>query len=114
MRTTIGIIRRIDDLGRIVIPKEVRERIYGKRDVTGEPMEFYLQSDNTIVLKPYKATNIWEPVVNANGELTEFICSCGCSSQSASNYCPDCGTKMDNSNIESEIRIRKAMARGSK
>ena len=46
MRTTIGIIRRIDDLGRIVIPKEVRERIYGKRDTTGEPMEFYLESNN--------------------------------------------------------------------
>lgn len=39
--------------------------------------------------------------------LTEFIRNCGCSSQGASNYCPDCGTKMDNSDIEE--RIQKAM-----
>ena len=35
------------------------------------------------------------------------MCDCGCSSQVASNYCPDCGTKMDNSDIEE--RIQKAI-----
>lgn len=102
-----GIVRRIDDLGRIVIPKEVRRKIYGKSDVEGQPMEFFLEKDDTIVLKPYRETNVWKPIVNAHGELTEFICNCGCSSQGASNYCPDCGTKMDNSDIEE--RIQKAI-----
>lgn len=32
-----GIIRRVDDLGRIVIPKEIRRQVFGKTDVTGEP-----------------------------------------------------------------------------
>ena len=45
--------------------------------------------------------------MNAHGELVEFICDCGCGSQAASNYCPDCGTKMDNSDIEE--RIQKAI-----
>lgn len=27
-----GIIRRVDDLGRIVIPKEIRKQIFGKTD----------------------------------------------------------------------------------
>ena len=46
-----------------------------------------------------------------NGELVEFICDCGCSSQAASKYCPDCGTKMDNSDIEERIQeaIHKAI-----
>ena len=38
MKTT-GIIRRIDDLGRVVIPKEIR-RSCGIRE--GEPLEIYL------------------------------------------------------------------------
>ncbi|RDU23413.1 hypothetical protein [Anaerosacchariphilus polymeriproducens] len=46
----------------------------------------------------------WEPVVDAYGDLKEFICSCGRGSKEASNYCPNCGTKMDNSNIEKEIK----------
>ena len=52
-----GIVRRIDDLGRIVIPKELREKVFGRRDATGEPMEFfYTKEDDNIVLiiKPYK------------------------------------------------------------
>lgn len=103
-----GIIRRIDDLGRIVIPKEIRKKIYGSVEkAEGKPMEFFVENDNTIVLKPYRETNVWEPIVNAHGELVEFICDCGCSSKAASNYCPDCGTKMDNSDIEE--RIQKAI-----
>lgn len=102
-----GIIRRFDDLGRITIPKEIRRKIYGSQYTEGQPMEISLISDGTIILKPHKETNKWEPVVNADGELTEFICTCGCSSQSASNYCPDCGLKMDNFDIEK--RIEKAI-----
>lgn len=38
-----GIIRRVDDLGRIVIPKEIRKQVFGKTDATGEPMEIFMR-----------------------------------------------------------------------
>lgn len=44
-----GVVRRIDDLGRIVIPKEIRKTL---RIKDGESLEFFLNSDN-IVLKKY-------------------------------------------------------------
>lgn len=50
-----GIIRRMDDLGRIVIPKGVRQNAFGKCDTTGMPFEIYWKADGTIILKPYKA-----------------------------------------------------------
>ena len=45
-----GIVRRIDDLGRIVIPKEIRRamRIY-----EGDPLEIFCDTDHNIVLKKY-------------------------------------------------------------
>ena len=45
-----GIVRRVDDLGRIVIPKEIRRTICIKE---GDPMELYLDEEGGIVLKPY-------------------------------------------------------------
>lgn len=57
MRAT-GIIRRIDDLGRIVIPKEVRQNAFGQCDIEGMPFEIYWEADGTIILKPYKAEEI--------------------------------------------------------
>ena len=47
-----GIVRRIDDLGRVVIPipKEVR-RICNLRE--GDPIEIYLGEDGEIILKKY-------------------------------------------------------------
>lgn len=59
MRAT-GIIRRIDDLGRIVIPKEVRRIAFGTSDTAGKPMEIYYEKDETIILKPYKVMGDWE------------------------------------------------------
>ena len=53
MKST-GIIRRIDDLGRIAIPKEVRIKAFGDGDATNKPMEVYYENDGTIILKPYK------------------------------------------------------------
>lgn len=52
-----GIIRRIDDLGRIVIPKNVRKEAFGTEDADGKPMEIFYEKDGTIILKPYEA---WE------------------------------------------------------
>ena len=44
-----GVVRRIDDLGRIVIPKEIRKTLRVK---DGESLEIYLDNDS-IVLKKY-------------------------------------------------------------
>ena len=46
---SIGIVRRIDDLGRVVIPKEIRRTL---RIREGDPLEIYVQGD-TILLKKY-------------------------------------------------------------
>ena len=53
-----GIVRRLDDLGRIVIPKEIR-RTCNLRE--GDPMELYLGEDDAIVLKKYDT----EPEITA-------------------------------------------------
>jgi AbrB family transcriptional regulator (stage V sporulation protein T) len=45
-----GIVRRIDDLGRIVVPKEIRRTL---RIREGAPLEIYTDKDGEIVLKKY-------------------------------------------------------------
>ncbi len=49
MRAT-GVVRRIDDLGRIVIPKEIRRTMRMKE---GDPLEIYTEPGGEIVLKKY-------------------------------------------------------------
>lgn len=56
-----GIIRRIDDLGRIVIPKEIRKNL---RIQKGENLELYTDNDNNIILKKYSQINKIEEVIN--------------------------------------------------
>ncbi len=45
-----GIIRRIDDLGRVVIPKEVRRTM---RIREGDPLEIYTDTDGSVTFKKY-------------------------------------------------------------
>ena len=54
-----GIVRRIDDLGRVVIPKEIRKTL---RIREGDPLEIFTDKDGEVILKKYS------PI----GELTEF------------------------------------------
>lgn len=54
-----GIVRRIDDLGRVVVPKEIRRTL---RIREGDPLEIFTDRDGEIVLKKYS------PI----GELSEF------------------------------------------
>lgn len=49
MRIT-GIIWRVDDLGRIVIPKEIRRQVFGKTDASGEPMEIFIDGENIVLI----------------------------------------------------------------
>lgn len=54
-----GVVRRIDDLGRIVIPKEIRKTLRIKE---GDPLEIFTDREGQIILKKYS------PI----GELSEF------------------------------------------
>lgn len=47
-----GVVRRIDDLGRIVIPIEIR-RSMNIRD--GDPLEIFVDKDGEVILKKYSA-----------------------------------------------------------
>lgn len=60
MKTT-GITRRIDDLGRIVIPKEIRKNMHIK---SGEMFEIFLEIPDVIVLKKYSVIKENEIVIN--------------------------------------------------
>jgi AbrB family transcriptional regulator (stage V sporulation protein T) len=45
-----GIVRRIDDLGRVVIPKEIRRTM---RIREGDPLEIYTSKDGEVIFKKY-------------------------------------------------------------
>ncbi len=54
-----GIVRRIDDLGRVVIPKEIRRTM---RIREGDPLEIFTDNDGEVIFKKYS------PI----GELSSF------------------------------------------
>lgn len=54
-----GIVRRIDDLGRVVIPKEIRRTL---RIREGDPLEIFTDREGGVILKKYS------PI----GDLSEF------------------------------------------
>lgn len=54
-----GIVRRIDDLGRVVIPKEIRRTL---RIREGDPLEIFTEKDGEVIFKKYSPM----------GELSEF------------------------------------------
>ena len=54
-----GIVRRIDDLGRVVIPKEIRRTL---RIREGDPLEIFTDREGEVIFKKYS------PI----GELSEF------------------------------------------
>ena len=62
MKTT-GIVRRIDDLGRIVIPKEIRRKLQLRE---GDPLEIYTDNDDCIIFKRLSP-------VKEKGESTESV-----------------------------------------
>ena len=54
-----GIVRRIDDLGRVVIPKEIR-RVLRIRD--GDPLEIYTAGDGEVIFKKYSPIGELAPI----------------------------------------------------
>lgn len=49
-----GIVRRIDDLGRVVIPKEIRRTL---RIREGDPLEIFIDREGEVILKKYSPIN---------------------------------------------------------
>ena len=63
MKST-GVVRRIDDLGRIVIPKEIRRNL---RIREGDSLEIYSQGSEGITLKKYSQ------VENIEGFINQYV-----------------------------------------
>ena len=73
-----GIVRRIDDLGRVVIPKEIRRTL---RIRDGDPLEIYTEKDGEVIFKKYSpmgdlhefAGRVCE-ALNKNTGFTAAVC----------------------------------------
>lgn len=59
-----GIVRKIDELGRIVIPKEIRKTMRIKE---GEPLEIYIEKTGEVILKKY------DPMSEQKEQIENFI-----------------------------------------
>ena len=97
-----GIVRRFDDLGRIVIPKELRRQIFGTPKTEDMLMEIFMDKD-TIVLRKYeenKADDVceWESDCHLeNDNPAEWLISPHNPKRIFSTdiiYCPYCGKKI--------------------
>lgn len=69
-----GIVRRVDDLGRIVIPKEIRRTLKIRE---GDPLEIYTEKDGGVIFRKYSpmgdlqdfATQICESIGANTGRI---------------------------------------------
>lgn len=70
-----GIVRRIDDLGRVVIPKEIRRTM---RIREGDPLEIYTDKDGGVIFKKYSlmggvadfAAQLCDTLYRTTGQVT--------------------------------------------
>lgn len=62
-----GVVRSVDSLGRIVIPKELR-RVMKIRE--GDPMEIYTETDGEVVLKNTLRLGKWLILQNSSQRLS--------------------------------------------
>ena len=84
-----GIVRRIDDLGRIVIPKEIRRTLHIRET---DPMEIFTDAEGQIILKKYSPIG---DISTFAGKYAESLSCCGVSlravrssARSARSCCP--------------------------
>lgn len=66
-----GIVRRIDDLGRVVIPKEIRRTM---RIREGDPLEIYTNPDGEVIFKKYSPIN---ELSDSAGQAADVIAKLG-------------------------------------
>lgn len=77
MKKATGIVRRVDDLGRVVIPKELR-RVYGIAD--GDPVEIFTTGEEIVLRKYVPSTGC-----TFCGTVTEYYAEMG-----DHRICPGC------------------------
>lgn len=68
-----GIVRRIDDLGRVVVPKEIRRTL---RIREGEPMEIFTGREGEIVLKKYSPIGELSKYAREFADAISFVTGC--------------------------------------
>lgn len=94
-----GFIRRFDDLGRIVIPKELRRQLFGTPEKSeGMPMEVFMDKDE-IIIRKYEE-NKDDDVCEWKLEDDNLMTGCGdyfnlydnCTDKFK--FCPTCGKKI--------------------
>lgn len=66
-----GIVRRIDDLGRVVIPKEIRRTM---RIREGDPLEIFTDNDGEVVFKKYSPVGELSPFAAQYADVMSRAC----------------------------------------
>lgn len=98
-----GFIRRFDDLGRIVIPKELRRKLLGTPEKSeGMPMEVFMDKDEIIIRKYIE--HISDDVCEWKYNDTEYYWESSCEhlhifmsdgpKENEYRFCPYCGKKI--------------------
>ena len=65
-----GIVRRIDDLGRVVVPKEIRKVL---RIREGDPLEIYTGTAGEVILKKYSPINELSHIAEGFAETASSV-----------------------------------------
>ena len=68
-----GIVRRIDDLGRVVIPKEIRRTM---RIREGDPLEIYTSTEGEVVFRKYSALGEMSENASQVAEIMQKLAGC--------------------------------------
>lgn len=68
-----GIVRRIDDLGRVVVPKEIRRTL---RIREGDPLEIFTDREGKIILKKYSPIGELSTLARQYAETLAQILDC--------------------------------------
>ncbi len=69
-----GIVRRIDDLGRVVIPKEIRRTM---RIREGDPLEIYTSPEGEVIFRKYSVLGEMSENAAQVAEIMQRLAGCG-------------------------------------
>ncbi len=83
-----GIVRRIDDLGRVVIPKEIRRTM---RIREGDPLEIYTEKDGEVIFKKYSPMGEWSESASQICETLYKTSGCLAAVADRDSYISVCG-----------------------
>lgn len=105
-----GIVRRIDDLGRVVIPKEIRRTM---RIREGDPLEIYTDRDGEVIFKKYSPigelsgfASQYADTLHKTCDLSVVICDRDCVIASAGVPKKDFIEKRLSADLEAVIEAR--------